>query len=114
MRLPKATQLSVQARALSFCLDANLASRRTPAAVNAGTTTLRTGGTTDLQFTRNADGTARLKVLRKDGTLFITPAGPAANATGTPRPWFEELERAALRRAPGALVRAARIAIGLE
>jgi glycogen debranching enzyme len=69
---------------------------------------------TDLQFTRNADGSARLKVLRKDGTLFITPAGPPANAVGTPRPWFEEVERAALRRAPGALVRAARIAIGLE
>jgi glycogen debranching enzyme len=72
------------------------------------------GASADLRFTRSTDGSARLKVLRKDGTLFVTHAGPPANAAGTPRPWFEELERAALRRAPGTLVRAARIAIGLE
>ena len=76
---------------------------------------IRVGGAAaDLRFTRNTDGSARLKVQRKDGTLFVTHAGPPANAAGTPRPWFEELERAALRRAPGTLVRAARIAIGLE
>jgi glycogen debranching enzyme len=72
------------------------------------------GATADLRFTRNPDGSAKTKVIRQDGTLFVAPSGPPANATGTSRSWFEQLERAALRRAPGPLVRAARIAIGLE
>jgi glycogen debranching enzyme len=70
--------------------------------------------TVDLRFTRNADGTASHKVLRKDGPLVIAPAGPPAHATGTPAPWLEQVERAVLRRAPGRLLRAARIAVGLD
>ncbi len=68
----------------------------------------------DLRFTRNADGSASHKVLRKNGTLVIAPAGPPSNAKGTPTPWLEQVERAVFRRAPGRLVRAARIAVGLD
>ncbi len=76
---------------------------------------LRVGrATVDLRFTRNADGSASHKVLRKDGTLVIAPAGPPSNARGTPTPWLEQVERAVFRRAPGRLVRAARIAVGLD
>jgi glycogen debranching enzyme len=70
--------------------------------------------TVDLRFTRNADGSASHKVLRKDGALVVAPAGPPTNAKGTPTPWLEQVERAVLRRAPGRLVRAARISVGLE
>ena len=72
------------------------------------------GATVDLQFKRNADGSASHKVIRKDGTLLVTAAGPPARARGTAAPWLEEIERAVLKRAPGRLVRAARIAVGLE
>jgi hypothetical protein len=76
---------------------------------------LRVGpATVDLHFKRNADGSASHKVLRKDGTLIVATAGPPANARGTAAPWWEQVERAALRRAPGRLVRAARIAVGLD
>jgi glycogen debranching enzyme len=76
---------------------------------------LRVGrATIDLRFTRNADGSASHKVLRKDGTLVIAPAGPPSNARGTRGPWLEQVERAVFKRAPGRLVRAARIAVGLD
>jgi glycogen debranching enzyme len=76
---------------------------------------LRVGrSTVDLRFTRNADGSASHKVLRKDGTLVIAPAGPPSNARGTRSPWIEQVERAVFKRAPGRLVRAARIAVGLD
>jgi glycogen debranching enzyme len=70
--------------------------------------------TADLRFTRNPDGSARAKVLHQDGTLVVVPAGPPATPDGTPTSWFEQIERAALKRFPGPLVRAARIAIGIE
>ena len=76
---------------------------------------LRVGrATVDLRFTRNADGSANHRVLRKDGALVIAPAGPPSNARGTPSPWLEQVERAVFKRAPGRLVRAARIAVGLD
>jgi hypothetical protein len=76
---------------------------------------LRVGrATVDIRFTRKADGTASHKVLRKDGTLLIVPAGPPADVSGRPRPWIETVGQAAMGRAPGRLVRAARIAVGLE
>ena len=76
---------------------------------------LRIGrATVDLRFARKDDGSASPKVLRKDGTLHIVPAGPPSDASGRPRPWVETLGQAALKHAPGRLVRAARIAIGLE
>jgi hypothetical protein len=53
-------------------------------------------------------------VLRTDGDLVVTRAGPPANAEGTPAPWFEQFEREVFKRSPGRLVRAARIAVGLE
>jgi glycogen debranching enzyme len=68
----------------------------------------------DLEFRRRDDGTATFRVLRKDGTLHVVPAGPPVVAGGTPPTWLESIERAALERAPGRLVRAARIAIGIE
>jgi len=70
--------------------------------------------TVDLQFRRNPDGTASHKVLRTDGSLLVAPAGPPVDARGTSSSWLEELERVALRNAPGRLVRASRIAVGLE
>jgi len=76
---------------------------------------LRVGrATVDLRFTRRKDGSASHKVLRKDGTLVIVPAGPPVDVSGKPRPFTEALGQAAIGRAPGRLVRAARIAIGLE
>ena len=76
---------------------------------------LRVGrATVDLRFTRRKDGSASHKVLRKDGTLLIVPAGPPVDVSGKPRPFTEALGQAAIERAPGRLVRAARIAIGLE
>jgi hypothetical protein len=76
---------------------------------------LRVGrATVDLRFTRRKDGSAGHKVLRKDGTLMIVPAGPPVDVSGKPRPFTEALSQAAIGRAPGRLVRAARIAIGLE
>ena len=70
--------------------------------------------TVDLHFKRNPDGSASHKVERKDGALLVTAAGPPTNARGTPAPWWEQVERALLKRAPGRLVRAARIAVGLD
>jgi glycogen debranching enzyme len=76
---------------------------------------LRVGrATVDLRFTRRKDGSASHKVLRKDGTLLIVPAGPPVDVSGKPRPFTEALGQAAIERAPGRLVRAARIAIGLD
>jgi glycogen debranching enzyme len=76
---------------------------------------LRVGrATIDIRFSRRKDGSASHKVLRRDGTLVIVPAGPPVDVSGKPRPFTESIERAALERAPGRLVRAARIAIGLE
>jgi glycogen debranching enzyme len=68
----------------------------------------------DLRFTRRSDGSASHKVLRRAGSLLVVPAGPPVDANGRPRPWLEAVGIAALERAPGRLVRAARIAIGLE
>ena len=76
---------------------------------------LRVGrATIDLRFERRDDGSASYKVLRRTGALLLVPAGPPVDASGQPRPWLEELGRAALDRAPGRLVRAARIALALE
>jgi glycogen debranching enzyme len=70
--------------------------------------------TVDLQFRRRRDGSASHKVLRRNGTLFVVPAGPPIDLSGRPRPWLEAVGQAALGRAPGRLVHAARIAVGLE
>jgi hypothetical protein len=76
---------------------------------------LRVGrATVDLRFTRRADGSASHKVLRRDGTLHVISAGPPVDLSGRPRPWTEALGQMAIERAPGRLVRAARIAIGLD
>jgi glycogen debranching enzyme len=68
----------------------------------------------DLRFERRSDGSASHHVERQRGSLLIVPAGPPEDASGRPRPWLEALEQAALARMPGRLVRAARIAVGLE
>ncbi len=70
--------------------------------------------TADLRFSRRPDGSAAHTVTRQDGQLFVVPVGPPADASGQPRPWFESIGKEALERAPGRLVRAARIAVGLE
>jgi hypothetical protein len=70
--------------------------------------------TVDIAFKREADGSASHKVLRTDGDLIVARAGPPEDASGTASSWLEQIEREALRRAPGRLVRAARIAVGLE
>jgi glycogen debranching enzyme len=76
---------------------------------------LRVGrATVDLRFSRRKDGSASHKVLRKDGRLLIVPAGPPADLSGKPPQLTEAIGRAALERAPGRLVRAARIALGVE
>ena len=68
----------------------------------------------DLQFRRNADGSASHQVLRTDGNLMVLRAGPPEKASGGPLTWFEQIERELLKHAPGRHVRAARIAVGLE
>ncbi len=76
---------------------------------------LRVGrATVDIRFTRRKDGSASHKVVKRDGTLLVVPAGPPVDLSGKPRPWLETVGHAALERAPGRLVRAARIAIGIE
>ncbi len=70
--------------------------------------------TADFRFSRRPDGSAAHTVTRQEGKLFVVPVGPPADASGQPRPWFESIEKEALERAPGRLVRAARIAVGLE
>jgi glycogen debranching enzyme len=76
---------------------------------------LRVGrATVDLRFKRRRDGSASHKVLRRDGTLVVVPTGPPVDLSGRPRPLLESVGQAALEHAPGRLVRAARIAVGLE
>jgi hypothetical protein len=76
---------------------------------------LRVGrATVDIRFERRPDGSASHRVLRRHGPVLVVEAGPPADASGTPRPWIEAAQLAGLRRAPGRLVRAARIAIGVE
>jgi glycogen debranching enzyme len=70
--------------------------------------------TVDLRFSRYGDGSASHTVLRSTGSLLVVPAGPPVDVSGQSRPWLEVLGQAALERAPGRLVRAARIAVGLE
>jgi glycogen debranching enzyme len=68
----------------------------------------------DIRFERRPDGSASHRVLRRRGAVLILESGPPEDASGRDRPWVEALQLAGLRRAPGRLVRAARIAIGLE
>jgi glycogen debranching enzyme len=70
--------------------------------------------TVDLRFERRPDGSASHHVIRKDGTLHVVTAAPPVTAGSNPPTWLEAIEQEALARAPGRLVRAARIAIGLE
>ena len=70
--------------------------------------------TVDLRFTRKRDGSAGYRVTRRSGQLLVVPAGPPVDLSERPRPWLEALGQAALERAPGRLVRAARISVGLE
>jgi glycogen debranching enzyme len=75
---------------------------------------LRVGrATIDIRFQRRSDGSAGHKVLRRRGALLVVEAAPPADASGS-RPWIEGAQLAGLRLAPGRLVRAARIAFGLE
>jgi glycogen debranching enzyme len=68
----------------------------------------------DLAFKRRKDGSASYRVVRRSGQLLVVPAGPPVDVNGGPRSWVESLGKAALERAPGRLVRAARISIGME
>jgi glycogen debranching enzyme len=68
----------------------------------------------DLRFERRPDGSASHRVLNRRGSVLVVPAGPPADASGEGRPWIEAAQLAGLRRAPGRLVRAGRIALGLE
>jgi glycogen debranching enzyme len=70
--------------------------------------------TLDLRFERRPDGSASHQVLRRHGAVLVVESGPPADATGAPRPWLESAQLAGLRLAPGRLVRAARIALGVE
>jgi glycogen debranching enzyme len=70
--------------------------------------------TVDLRFTRRDDGSASYKVTRRSGSLLVVPAAPPVDVEGRTRSWLELAGTAALERAPGRLVRAARIAVGLE
>ena len=74
---------------------------------------LRVGhATVDLAFERRHDGSAGWRVLRQRGRVITLPAGPPDAATGGGL--SERLEIEALRRAPGRLARAARMALGIE
>ena len=74
---------------------------------------LRVGSVSlDLHFRRGSDGTAAWSVHNQRGRLLVIGAGPPDNPDGGS--WLEQLEYAALRRTPGRLVRAARIALGLR
>jgi glycogen debranching enzyme len=74
---------------------------------------LRVGqATVDIAFDRQADGTAHWRVLKRQGPLAVLPAGPPDDVTGGNL--AERLELAVMRRAPGRLARAARMALGLE
>jgi glycogen debranching enzyme len=75
---------------------------------------LRIGrATVDLEFERRPDGSAAATSHVREGRLLVVPSGPP-NDVEAGRHWLEDLERLALRRLPGHLVRAARIGIGLE
>ncbi len=74
---------------------------------------LRVGrATVDLEFERRDDGSARWRVLRRDGSLFVVPAGPPDNAEGGS--WLERVQRGLLPAMPGRLARAGRIALGMH
>lgn len=68
----------------------------------------------DLEFRRRDDGSASFRVLRTDGTLHVVAAGPPATAGAKAPSWLESIEGAVLQRAPGRLVRSARVALGLQ
>jgi glycogen debranching enzyme len=71
---------------------------------------LRVGkASVDLEFRRRDDGSASWRVTRRRGPLLVIGAGPPNAASWT---WSERLKVSALDRAPGRLVRAARLAIG--
>ena len=74
---------------------------------------LRVGrATVDLRFERRDDGSARWRVLRRDGSLLVVPAGPPDDPFGGN--WLERVERRLLPAIPGRLARAGRIALGLR
>ncbi len=66
----------------------------------------------DLQFKRRADGSARWKVVGRHGRLLVVGAGPPDPADDGMR--LERLQYRFLRRMPGRLARAGRIALGLR
>jgi glycogen debranching enzyme len=68
--------------------------------------------TVDLRFRRRPDGSASWSVVGRRGRLLVVGAGPPT-ATEPGDAW-ERLEYALLRRVPGRLVRAGRIALGLR
>jgi glycogen debranching enzyme len=64
----------------------------------------------DMEFERNADGSASWRVRRRHGRLLVVGAGPPDNV-GESR-GLERLQLAGLDVAPGRLARAARLALG--
>jgi glycogen debranching enzyme len=64
----------------------------------------------DLHFSRQPDGSASWRVLRRRGSLAVIGAGPPDNVQAGGL--FEQLEFEVLKRAPGRLARAARLALG--
>jgi hypothetical protein len=74
---------------------------------------LRVGpATVDLQFERRPGGSAAWKVMDRRGSLLVIPGGPPDDPDGGSG--LERLEFGVLRRLPGRLVRAGRIALGLR
>jgi glycogen debranching enzyme len=74
---------------------------------------LRVGAATvDLRFERRPDGSADWRVVRRRGRLLVVSAGPP-NADD-PGSGLARFEYGLLRRMPGRLVRAGRIALGLR
>lgn len=74
---------------------------------------LRVGtATVDLRFQRRPDGSADWSVASRRGRLLVVDAGPPDAAD--PGQGWERLEYGLLRRMPGRLVRAGRIALGLR
>jgi glycogen debranching enzyme len=74
---------------------------------------LRVGAATvDLRFQRRPDGSASWSVVGRRGRILVVSAGPPS--TVDPGYGWERLEYDLLRRMPGRLVRAGRIALGLR
>lgn len=70
--------------------------------------------TVSLRFRRRDDGSASDTVLERAGTVRVVSAPPPFDVTSDRETLRDHAERWALRRAPGHIARALRIALGLE